>query len=124
MFSPQKYKLPGSSEDTLTGPGDPWQLCSDSICGCALHLPRNLKTDPSANGVKRLPVTGRGGVTQYKNTGLMALNIFFLLNFSFGFRTWLFAGVPHGLYEVSESPSLQPSMTITSSRRHALLLQG
>ena len=61
MFSPQKYKLPGSSEDTLTGPGDPWQLCSDSICGCALHLPRNLKTDPSANGVKRLPVTGRGG---------------------------------------------------------------
>ena len=37
MFSPQKYKLPGSSKDTLPGPGDPWQSGSDSICGCALH---------------------------------------------------------------------------------------
>ena len=78
MRSPQKYKLPGSSEDTLPGPGDPWQLGSDSICGCALHWPQQPEDcpPPSVSGIKRHPVTG-GGVTQYKNTRLMALNIFF-----------------------------------------------
>ena len=83
MFSPQKYKLPGSSKDTLPGPGDPWQSGSDSICGCALHWPQQPEDWPpaSVSGVEHILSRGEGGHTIQKHQAYGFEHLFFCSTF-------------------------------------------